>query len=729
MIMSPDETTATPFISDRILADMNLRPDAKQILLQAKDSGTISPEEITRMIPAATVKDRSKLRDAIQRITKLLVAINVKITIEVVHKHVHVHKHIHESTPRPKREKPAELNENEEEAYSRMFPKGTEDLSKKDFDPELDALPEMEAIAAEEDEETTLESDFEAKDESNFYYRATKRYPLLTSAEETELAQRVESGDINARNKFMLHNLRLVLRIAGYRRYQNRGLDYDDLVQEGNIGLLKAVEKFDYRKGFKFSTYATWWIRQSITRAISDFGGTIRQPVHVSEARNKILKIMLNLATELQREPLIEEIAASANVKVPVVKQILTNLNFQYQSLDEIIATDNSKNEGSEKTLYDGMSDSSILAPDVHLQAQETRQEATYNIGLVLETLNSLPISDRNKDAFRLYYSLDSVSEGLTLQDIGEKYGITRERIRQINAKIWEALNARGINLDEERLMACLYRLNELDKLVGFETVLKELHGMGEAEAYAVNLEYRIKPNFNFNVTDRVLDGDLIVEIVADAYGLTTEELLTRHGWKNEWVNIWAGNVAVYLMQTDLGMSRGEVISHIGNHNEAHYESTVEQIKVNPRIGIDIEKIRSSYSDLVKYPHPDETANVSLIVNGKPLTKLGLVTQKKVTRAEEVICTVANIYDMSPDVILGDKRSNQVVWVRWICIYIMRQELGLPFAEIAQALDYANHTTAIHGFKSIVNAIEGEFGVKDEVERIILLCGLHKRRP
>ncbi|WP_442878405.1 RNA polymerase sigma factor RpoD [Clostridium sp.] len=253
-------------------------------------------------------------------------------------------------------------------------------------------------------------------DPVRMYLKEIGKVPLLSAEEETNLANRIEEGDQEAKKKLAEANLRLVVSIA--KRYVGRGMLFLDLIQEGNLGLLKAVEKFDYRKGFKFSTYATWWIRQAITRAIADQARTIRIPVHMVETINKLIRIERQLLQDLGRNPTPEEVAKEMNMEVEKVREIM-------KIAQEPVSLETPIGEEEDSHLGDFIPDEDALAP---------AEAAAYTMlkEQLMEVLDTL--TPREEKVLRLRFGLDD-GRARTLEEVGKEFKVTRERIRQIEAK------------------------------------------------------------------------------------------------------------------------------------------------------------------------------------------------------------------------------------------------------------------------------------------------------
>ncbi|NCC82613.1 MAG: RNA polymerase sigma factor RpoD [Clostridia bacterium] len=304
-------------------------------------------------------------------------------------------------------------------------------LEKNDVDLEQteSLLDQLEAAGVKIVADNVVDDDADGADDSSLkvdqitvddpvrmYLKEIGKVDLLTADEERDLAQRMEAGDDDARDHLAEANLRLVVSIA--KRYTGRGLSFLDLIQEGNLGLLKAVEKFDYKKGFKFSTYATWWIRQAITRAIADQARTIRIPVHMVETINKLIRVQRQLIQELGREPEVEELAAELDITPEKVREIM-KISQEPVSLEKPIG------EEEDSHLGDFIPDEDIPSPE---------QQAAFT--LLKEQLNEIlaSLTQREEKVLRLRFGLDD-GRPRTLEEVGKEFGVTRERIRQIEAK------------------------------------------------------------------------------------------------------------------------------------------------------------------------------------------------------------------------------------------------------------------------------------------------------
>ena len=286
------------------------------------------------------------------------------------------------------------------------------DVVKDEAIPEIDPLPD----AAEEEIDISVPEGISIDDPVRMYLKEIGKVPLLTADEEIELAKRMEEGDEEAKKRLSEANLRLVVSIA--KRYVGRGMLFLDLIQEGNLGLIKAVEKFDYRKGYKFSTYATWWIRQAITRAIADQARTIRIPVHMVETINKLIRVSRQLLQEYGREPQPEEIAEAMGIPEEKVREII-------KIAQEPVSLETPIGEEEDSHLGDFIPDDDAPAP---------ADAAAFT--LLKEQLMSVlsTLTPREEMVLKLRFGLED-GRARTLEEVGREFKVTRERIRQIEAK------------------------------------------------------------------------------------------------------------------------------------------------------------------------------------------------------------------------------------------------------------------------------------------------------
>lgn len=326
-----------------------------------------------------------------------------------------------------------ELDKDEmDDIYEQLISKGIEIVSETEPEPddiELSELeneevedPEVEAVIAENtgakeiDLEATIPKGIAVDDPVRMYLKEIGKVPLLTAQEEIELAKRMEAGDEAAKQKLCEANLRLVVSIA--KKYVGRGMLFLDLIQEGNLGLIKAVDKFDWKKGYKFSTYATWWIRQAITRSIADQARTIRIPVHMVETINKLIRVSRQLLQEKGREPSPEEIAEEMGISEEKVREIL-------KIAQEPVSLETPIGEEEDSHLGDFIPDEDVPAPAEAAAFSMLKEQ-------LVEVLDTL--TEREQKVLKLRFGLDD-GRARTLEEVGKRFDVTRERIRQIEAK------------------------------------------------------------------------------------------------------------------------------------------------------------------------------------------------------------------------------------------------------------------------------------------------------
>jgi RNA polymerase primary sigma factor len=308
-----------------------------------------------------------------------------------------------------------------DEIYESLASMGIEVVSEHEDENEV---PDEDVASGEDDDDSesgngkdiAVPDGVRLDDPVRMYLKEIGRVPLLSSEDEVNLAKRMEQGEEEAKKRLVEANLRLVVSIA--KRYVGRGMQFLDLIQEGNLGLIKAVEKFDYQKGFKFSTYATWWIRQAITRAIADQARTIRIPVHMVETINKLIRVSRQLLQELGREPSPEEVAEQMDIPVERVHEIL-------KIAQEPVSLETPIGEEEDSHLGDFIPDEDAMAPADAAAFVLLREQ----LDDVLSTL-----TDREQKVLKLRFGLED-GRARTLEEVGQEFGVTRERIRQIEAK------------------------------------------------------------------------------------------------------------------------------------------------------------------------------------------------------------------------------------------------------------------------------------------------------
>ena len=288
-------------------------------------------------------------------------------------------------------------------------------LDHEDVEPDVD-ITTVEEVPVEADIETVIPKGISVDDPVRMYLKEIGKVSLLSGDEEIELAKRMELGDEEAKGRLCEANLRLVVSIA--KRYVGRGMLFLDLIQEGNLGLIKAVDKFDWRKGYKFSTYATWWIRQAITRSIADQARTIRIPVHMVETINKLIRISRQLLQEFGREPTPEEIAEEMDISVEKVREIL-------KIAQEPVSLETPIGEEEDSHLGDFIPDEDVPAPAEAAAFSMLKEQ-------LIEVLDTL--TEREQKVLKLRFGLED-GRARTLEEVGKRFDVTRERIRQIEAK------------------------------------------------------------------------------------------------------------------------------------------------------------------------------------------------------------------------------------------------------------------------------------------------------
>jgi len=477
------ENDAAAIISQ--LASLQLKPMAGEILTRAKERKGMTLSEFNALIPTSLMRDAAGLRQTIVELHTLLVSLNIEIVSGKTEKLLRA-SYPSEEFNLPERKRPEMEKRGRSRKTRDWSDHGHDEDSdtaytldgKTDFASILDdgRFTKTDGVEGYLDDDTfgvqTIpDADWIYLDSKGdplaLYHRDLTHWPVLKPGEELKLAKMVAEGNATARNRMIQHNLRLVLSVA--KRYRwCEGMEYADLVQEGNIGLMVAVEKFDYTKGFKFSTYAMWWIRQAISRSIMNDAEVIRVPVHVGELRKKVLRVAEELAASMGTIPDAEDIAAQLDIPVNKVKDALHTFGLSNPlSLDASYHTDHVSNNDV-GVLGDVTADHGDVDACTMIEAKEELEVALDNVREVLYVLDRLGgVPKRNGDIFRKFYGLEGSFSRRTLESTGQGYGITRERVRQVIGRLWEQIAAFGIDMDHNSLRAEIMRITELERIIG----------------------------------------------------------------------------------------------------------------------------------------------------------------------------------------------------------------------------------------------------------------------
>jgi RNA polymerase sigma factor (sigma-70 family) len=410
----------------------HLKKNASLIITEARKYGAISTREITAILQPTSVSDRYRLKDTIGLLDSFLTGIGISLARGKVDLEKRV-------LPLPRLVTGPSLN-------LRFRPI-------KDSD--LQLLASLNGEQSEfDDSEVAL------------YRDVMRRFPLLTYDQSVELFKRRATGDLEAQYLLILHNLKLVFHWA--YKYQNRGLDLADLVQEGVMGLMKAIEKYEWQRGLHVSTYASQWIRSVIARAVMDMGRTVRLPVHFAEKYQTVLRMAKALQGELGREATHEEIGQRMSLPARFISRV-----FKIVADSETGSLDDSLTENEDSgDIYKVTADTMVVSPSDILEAKEKLEEVAAEVRAFLIKLATLTtFDDRWRQMFRMRYGLSGTFFARpTLETVGEKFGVTRERIRQIIEACWVRLNADGSKFDEEWLLAKMNQIEELESVTGMFT-------------------------------------------------------------------------------------------------------------------------------------------------------------------------------------------------------------------------------------------------------------------
>jgi len=470
--------TQTDAFDYRELDARGFKPQARAVLEKAISRGKIFPQEISMILSGQVASDRQEVSKTVTWLAASLRGLNVTIATgkeavefkpEVVpatngfhHKPKVNGKHLNGTAAK----KPPTSEIEASPKLTTRKVNGSEVLevpiNGMDKEPEGPTeLDEAEIAKANLDQLDSTPFEFDAM---AIYYREVGRFALLTFEEEFQLGWKArERGDLAARNMLIEHNLRLVRWVA--RKYSWSELPFEDLIQEGNIGLMTAADKYDYRVG-RFTTYAFWWIRQAITRAISDYGSLIRLPVHIQENRRKIVKASADVAYRTGRQPTLAEVAEESGLPAKYVRGVLLRTNIKVISLDQP-AFPASLGDSNPRTYADILPDHMGFDGTRVIEAREELHAAQKRVANVTKEVEFMgQIEGRYAEIFRMFYGLDGSGTKRTLEEVGQLQGVSREYIRQVISRVWVKLGDQGFDMDNDAFLQEMARIEELNKLL-----------------------------------------------------------------------------------------------------------------------------------------------------------------------------------------------------------------------------------------------------------------------
>lgn len=395
------------------------------------------------------------------------------------------------------------------------------------------------------------------------YLKEIGKHPLLNADEERKLAEKVSQGDQEAREKFINANLRFPVNVA--RRYRGRGLEYLDLIQEANIGLMRATDKFEHQRGYKFSTYAIWWIRQAVTKAIYDYGDIIRVPVHIRRFWNKILKTSIQIVHEKGREPKSEEIAQEMGIPVKDMEKALRQMRMNTVYLEDLVSHEDEYENSSWEDIIPG----NTTPPDIYLEVKEKIKEIYALLKRIIAFLMQLP--SRYEKIFRQRFGLDGTFVTRTLEDIGNEHHVTRERVRQIEEITFELLKGQGILEDKSILTESLKKLDDLQKIISqidgdilypeeYQKIFQAVESNQKSEDRAKTLgRKRAKAEKEKSDNEIIQSGEYmnltpeqVVEKIATDYGFSLKDILGRE--RSQKIS-FARQIAMYVLREEYKLS------------------------------------------------------------------------------------------------------------------------------------------------------------------------------
>ncbi|MDE1874781.1 MAG: sigma-70 family RNA polymerase sigma factor [Patescibacteria group bacterium] len=665
-----------------------IRESGRGILLVAARTGKISTSEISKIFPAELLRDRSKFAQAVAWLKEVCVTIKIEIKVgnpeslgwqdrqpaspRVLAEPAQERHHRRKlgeglvsggtSVP-PDSSRPQTQDTAPETTYDEETP--SQDLAPQRFQPLPDEV--MQKIA-------TIEQDLDLSDYYNAettrpFYRQVGMYSLLDHETVIQLAKLVrESDNLEARNKLVLHNLRLVLYVA--RKYIGRGVDFDDLVQEGCIGLMTAAERFDYRFGYHFSTYAHWWVRQAVTRAVANMSKIVRIPVHRFELLSKIRKATAALTASLGREPTLKEIGEKIQRDPVQIRVALEALEIQPVSLDKMVY-DNQ--DGRMSTLADFIPDPNAAEASISYAADEELTLVCYRLSRLIAYLHLVwPTSPRNVEVFRMFYGLDGTWEhDRTLEYTGKQYGVTRERIRQIAAKSWDKLNV-TCGYSDHDLERDLDRIRLLEKLIGKQANLVEvtlnenevreaLTRLSEAGFYKVQAPELQGSDDEpelvaFNKIEDPVNA-MVLRLVEKHTSVLIGEMLGKGKTQREVRGRW---IVMFLLREDFTRAATEIAVLFGKNDHGPvwhgHKEINESLASDQELASLVEKIRAEYT---LDPYPD--------VKSIGLNQIKLFPGQR-SKAEEMLASARRkieLFSKAIDLYDGPERSKTIFRQRY----------------------------------------------------------------
>jgi RNA polymerase primary sigma factor len=570
------------------LSSLNLKPKATEILTQAKKVGVLSTGELLSVIPAATLKDEVKLNATVEWVMQLCDALEIVIlptsSKSRMERAVVSGERIASYQAPIKEAEIRKTFEQEEASSEKEAKKSDEEEPSVD---ELDTSPSesyLEQITRDVHQDVLAQKD----DSLAFFFRIAGSYKLLKPHQTAALATLVqEKNDVDARNEIVVHNLRASVMVA--RRYRGRGLDFLDLIQEANLGLMRGAEKFDPTRGFQFMTYAMWWIRQAVVRAIYDYAELVRVPVNQRELWNKVMKTSAKLVESLGREPRPEEIAKALGKSVEEVERALRQMKMTTVYLDDIAQRENGKGEelGSVDWLPE-LAQLSPLSPEQLLSAKEDLAKLCKTVeSRVLARLSSYSVRDQN--IFRGHYGLDGTEDSKTLEHIGIPYSLTRGRTQQIIAKIWSDIAGKEPETDEIWLEGELYRIQQLAETIDPDDAAEILSVISPVEP----TKSASKPSRKAT-SEQIRPSD-IIGLVCSALRVSNHLVL---GTSSKGKVSHARGVAVLLLHDDLKRTFWQIATDVNQDTEkVHqiYDQIREQLKQNEWLSELVKEVRKIY--------------------------------------------------------------------------------------------------------------------------------------